>query len=195
MFEPLQVGAVVPFQRPQSSTLRSSWPSRPFGSVAFEVPSVNAPDRLPVFWMSTVPVTVSPGRMFDELKSALDELLPMLSVPAVKVLAGFAALAVKFAPDPTVIPTAARTTASAAMVRRGCAASADRRDTETASERGGKGTRPLALALLARAPSVLRPGGGGRLEIHFGALRSDPEIRAGSLTVSLPSVGAAARTA
>src|SRR5919199_3255330 len=139
MFEPLQVGAVLPFQTPQSSTLRSSWPSRPFASVTFEVPSVKAPDRLPVFWMSTVPVTVSPGRMFDELKSALEELLPMLSVPAVKVLAGLAALAVKFAPDPTVMPTAARTTASAAMVRRGCAASADRRDTGT-GPRGGWGT-------------------------------------------------------
>src|ERR671932_445258 len=100
MFEPLQVGAVLPFQRPQSSTLRSSWPSRPFGSLVFEVPSVNAPDRLPVFWMSTVPVTVSPGRMFDELNSALEELLPMLSVPAVKGLGGVSGLAGEVAPPP-----------------------------------------------------------------------------------------------
>src|SRR3954453_19091864 len=92
--------------------------------------SVKVPGRLPVFWMSTVPGTVSPGLRLVALNSALDELLPMPSVPAVKVFEGFAALAVKFAPDPTVMPTAARTTASAAMVRRGCAARADRRDTQ-----------------------------------------------------------------
>jgi hypothetical protein len=58
----------------------------------------------------------------------------------VKVLAGFAALAVKFAPDPTVMPTAARTTASAPTVRRGCAARADRRDTgEVLRGRWGSG--------------------------------------------------------
>src|ERR687886_483221 len=106
MFEPLQVGAVLPFQTPQSSTLRSSWPSRPFASVTFEVPSVKAPDRLPVFWMSTVPVTVSPGRMFDELKSALEELLPMVSVPAVKVLAGFAGPGGEVAPPPPPVAPA-----------------------------------------------------------------------------------------
>src|SRR3954454_15648165 len=90
----------------------------------------NVRGSLPVFWMSTVPGTVSPGLRLVALNSALDELEPMLSVPAVKVFDGFAALAVKFAPDPTVMPTAARTTASAAMVRRGRAARADRRDTE-----------------------------------------------------------------
>src|SRR5580765_1773302 len=69
----------------------------------------------------------------------------MLSVPAVKVLDGFAACAVKFAPEPTVMPTAARTTASAPMVRRGCAARADRRDTGTGlRRRGWLGTRPPA---------------------------------------------------
>src|SRR4051812_49695793 len=72
-----------------------------------EVDSVNVPGRLPVFWMSTVPGTVSPGLRLVALNSALDELEPMLSVPAVKVFEGFAALAVKFAPHPTVMPTAA----------------------------------------------------------------------------------------
>src|SRR3954471_23959939 len=130
MLVPAHGGAVVPLHSPQSSILRSSWPSRLEVSEMCEVDSVNAPGRLPVFWMSTVPEAVSPGFMFGMVNTALDELLPMPSVPAVKVFEGFAALAVKFAPDPTVIPTAARTTASAAMVRRGCAARADRRDTQ-----------------------------------------------------------------
>src|SRR6187200_3422387 len=130
MFVPAQVGAVEPEKTPQSSTLRSSWPRRAPVSTGFEVDSVNVPGTLPVFWMSTVPETLSPGFMFGALNSALDALLPMVSVPAVNVLDGLAACAVKFAPEPTVMPTAARTTASAPTVRRGCAARADRRDTE-----------------------------------------------------------------
>src|SRR4051794_41734715 len=112
-----------------------------------EVESVNAPGRLPVFWMSTVPGTVSPGLRLVALNSSLDELEPILSVPAVKVFEGFAALAVKFAPDPTVMPTAARTTASATMVRRGCAAKARRRDTERLPGMRGKGTNPRPARL------------------------------------------------
>src|SRR4051812_49583729 len=107
-----------------------------------EVDSVNVPGRLPVFWMSTVPGTVSPGLRLVALNSALDELEPMLSVPAVKVFEGFAALAGKFAPHPTVIPTAARTTASAAVVRRGCAPRAGRRGTGGPPGGAGNGTPP-----------------------------------------------------
>src|SRR3954451_15211879 len=140
MLVPAQVGAVVPEKSPQSSTLRSSWPSRAPVSTGFEVDSVNVPGTLPVLAMSTVPETLSPGFMFGALKSALEALLPMVSVPAVKVLAGLAACAVKFAPEPTVMPTAARTTASAPTVRRGCAARAERRDTGVASGGGGNGT-------------------------------------------------------
>src|SRR4051812_16774426 len=139
MFEPVQFGAVAPLNRPQSSTLRSSWPSRPPVSTGLELESVNAPETLPVLAMSTVPLTLSPGFMFGALNSALDALLPIVRVPAVKVLDGFAACAVKFAPEPTVMPTAARTTASAPTVRRGCAARADRRDTGT-DLRGRAGT-------------------------------------------------------
>src|SRR4051794_4706428 len=168
MLVPAQVGAVVPEKSPQSSTLRSSWPSRAPVSTGLDVESVNVPGTLPVLAMSTVPETLSPGFMFGAVNSALDALLPMVSVPLVKVLDGLAACAVKFAPEPTVMPTAASTTASAPMVRRGCAARADRRDTGTASEEGERGTRPLALALLARSPSVLRPGGAGRHKIRFG---------------------------
>src|SRR3954462_9570296 len=146
MSVPEQFGAVEPLKRPQSSTLRSSWPSSAPVSTAFEVESVNVPGTLPVFAMSTVPLTLSPGFMFGALNSALEELLPIVSVPAVKVLAGLAACAVKFAPEPTVMPTAARTTASAPTVRRGGAAREDRRDTGTASDGGGgNGTRPLTL--------------------------------------------------
>src|SRR5262245_66531266 len=108
---------------------------------------------LPVFWISTVPVLVSPGLRFVALRMALDALLPIASVPAVKVLAGFAECAVKFAPDPTVMPTAARTTARAPMVRRGCAGSAGRGDPESPPrERGGRGKRDLRHAVLARSP-------------------------------------------
>src|SRR5215216_6531727 len=146
----------------------SSWPSSetPVLSDAPEVDSVNVPATLPAFWMSTVPVALSPGFRFGAVRTALaaaplPRLLSMLSVPAVKVLAGFAALAVKFAPDPTVMPTAARTTASAPTVRRGCAASADRRDTGCSSGGGGKRDTVAGVASLARTPLALQPGGAG----------------------------------
>src|SRR3954466_5681615 len=144
MLVPAHVGAVVPEKSPQSSTLRSSWPSRAPVSTAFEVDRLNVPGTLPVFAMSTVPLTVSPGFMFGALNSALDALLPMVRVPLVKVLDGLAACAVKFAPEPTVMPTAARTTASAPMVRPGCAARAERRDTGTASVEGIWGHGPAS---------------------------------------------------
>ena len=60
-------------------------------STTFEVERLNVPGRLPVFWMSTVPVTVSPGLRFVALNSALEALLPIVSVPAVKVFDGLAA--------------------------------------------------------------------------------------------------------
>src|SRR3954469_8725093 len=137
MLVPAHAGGVAPVKRPQSSTLRSSWPSSAPVSTAFEVDIVNVPARLPVFWISTVPLTLSPGFMFGALNSALEALLPMVSDPAVKVLAGLAACAVKFAPEPTVMPTAASTTASAPTVRRGCAARAERRDTGNGLRRRG----------------------------------------------------------
>src|SRR3954454_11942736 len=137
MLEPVQFCAGAPLKRPQSSTLRSSWPRRPPVSTALEVESVNVPGTLPVFAMSTVPLTLSPGFMFGALNSALEVLLPIVRVPAVKVLAGLAACAVKFAPEPTVMPTAASTTASAPTVRRGCATRAERRDTGNGLRRRG----------------------------------------------------------
>jgi hypothetical protein len=88
---PAQVGAVAPLKTPQSSTLRSSWPSRAPVSTTFDVERVNVPGTLPVLAMSTVPLTLSPGFRFVALNSALEALLPIVSVPAVKVLAGFAA--------------------------------------------------------------------------------------------------------
>src|SRR3954451_20771214 len=167
MFEPEQVGALAPENRPQSSTLRSSWPSSPSVSTLFEVESVNVPETLPELAMSTMPFTFSPGFMFGALNSALDALLPIVRAPAVKVFDGFAACAVKFAPEPTVMPPAARTTASAPMVRRGCAARAERRDTGTEPPReGGNGGHGRSISpLLAQSPSVLGPGGAGRLTI------------------------------
>src|SRR5882757_6331021 len=79
--------------------------------------------------MSTVPVAVSPGFMVPAVSRAVPGVLPIVSVPVVKTLPGLAADAVKLAPDPTVMPTAARTTASAPRVRRGCATRACRRVT------------------------------------------------------------------
>src|SRR4051794_31989451 len=160
MSVPEQFGAVEPLKRPQSSTLRSSWPSSAPVSTAFEVDSVNVPGTLPVFAMSTVPGTVSPGFRFGALNRALDAPEPMLSVPAVKGLDGVAAYAGKFAPEPTVMPMAARTTASAPMVRRGCAARADRRDTGTASVEGIWGHGAASPHWLG-PPSALQPGGAG----------------------------------
>src|SRR4051794_22243460 len=110
--------------------------------------------------MSTTPGTLSPGLRLGALRTALAALLPMSSVPVVNVLAGLAACAVKSAPDPTVIPTAARTTASALMVRRGCAARADRRDTG-GLRGGGTGDTAAGVAVQARTPSGLQPGGAG----------------------------------
>src|SRR4051794_41259376 len=107
-----------------------------------EVDSVNAPGRLPVFWMSTVPGTVSPGLRLVALNSALDELEPMLSVPAVKVFEGFAALAGEFAPDPTVMPPAGGAAAGAAVGRRGRAPRGGRRDHGGPPGVRGKGTGP-----------------------------------------------------
>jgi hypothetical protein len=61
--------------------------------------------------------------------------LDIVSVPALKVLAGFADEAVKSAPEATVRPTAASTVASAPSVRRGCRTSMAKRDMETSLPR------------------------------------------------------------
>ena len=83
--------------------------------------SVNAPEREPVLAMSTVPETGgSPGRRSPAVRiAAFSRLFDIVSVPVVKVLAGFAAVAVKSAPEAAVRPPAASTVASAASVRRG----------------------------------------------------------------------------
>src|SRR3954454_23080097 len=170
MFEPEQVGALAPENRPQSSTLRSIWPSSPSVSTLFEGESVNVPETLPELAMSTMPFTFSPGFMFGALNSALDALLPIVRVPAVKVLDGFAACAVKFAPEQTVMPTAARTTARARMVRRGCAARADRRDTERLRRMRERDTSPGPR----RAGSVPFGLASGRRRVAHPPSRQDP---------------------
>ena len=65
--------------------------------------SVNAPDRPPVFWMSTVPVAaVPPGRRPEAVRTAVPSLeFAMVSVPDEKVFDGLADEAVKSAPEPT----------------------------------------------------------------------------------------------
>jgi hypothetical protein len=85
--------------------------------------------RAPVFAMSTVPVWVSPGFQLLALRTAEALLeLDMVRVPAVNVLLGFALEAEKFAPDPTAIPTAMRTSASTPSVRLGCMRRTSMRD-------------------------------------------------------------------
>src|SRR4029453_3131599 len=95
----------------------------------------------PVLVMSTVPVVVSPGLRPLAVNRAVAGELPIDRVPVAKTLPALAAAEVKFAPEPTVMPTAARTTASAARVRRGCAARACRRFTGRSFELGDGGRR------------------------------------------------------
>src|SRR4051812_26365770 len=152
-----------------------------------EVKRVTAPGGLPVFWRSPVRGRVSRGLRLVALNSARDELEPMLSVPAVKVFEGFAALAVKFAPDPTVMPTAARTTASAAMVRRGCAARADRRDTERLRRDAGTGHEPrTSPCWLGPLRTCIREAPGGSSSFSAG---SAPDLNARSHSQEAPSPG------
>jgi hypothetical protein len=80
---------------------------------------LEVPDSVPVFSMSTVPGVTSPGLRPLALNSAVEGELPMVSDPVAKTLPGLAADAVKFAPEPTVMPTAARTTARAPSVAAG----------------------------------------------------------------------------
>ena len=98
--------------------------------------SVNAPARLPVFLMTTVPVAcvvASPGFMPEAVRIAPGALsFDMVSAPAVKMLPAFAVEAVNVAPEATVTPTATRMVARAASRRRGLARSALRRDIEIA---------------------------------------------------------------
>ena len=86
--------------------------------------SVKAPLSVPVFLISTSPVVVgSPGFMFEAVEDRGAGLVVArcVIVPAVKVLPAFADEAVKFAPEAPVTPTATRTVARAARVRRGLA--------------------------------------------------------------------------
>jgi len=59
--------------------------------------------------------------------------LTMLSVPEANVFAGFAAEAVKSAPEPTTVPAASSSVTSAPSASRGCAARTCRRDMKYAS--------------------------------------------------------------
>src|SRR3954468_20855174 len=92
--------------------------------------------------MSTVELGLSPGFMPVTLRSAVLGELAMTSVPVVKALPGLAAEAGEFAPEPTVMPTAASTTASAPRVRRGCAARRCRRVTGGSSRGETDKARP-----------------------------------------------------
>src|SRR3954470_8406989 len=124
----VQPGAVV-VQAPQSSTVSCTWPRSGAEPVALAVLRTKSPASEPVFVMSTVELEVAPGFMPVRLRSAVLGELAMTRVPVLKALPGLAAEAVKFAPEPTVMPTAARMTASAPRVRRGCAARRCRRVT------------------------------------------------------------------
>ncbi len=78
---------------PQSVTMTFSFGDIALaGSESTTVPrvSVNTPLTVPVFWMSTVPLVAgSPGFMPAAVRMAeADFELPMVSVPAVNVLAG-----------------------------------------------------------------------------------------------------------
>src|SRR3954447_24242269 len=128
-----QAGALPPDQAPQSSRMTLSLPesglaaSLSFGWLRV---SLNAPLSEPVLAMSTMPSgALSPGRRPETVNSAvLSALLPIVSVPVLKVFAGLADEAVKSAPEATVTPTAASTVPSVARVRRGCRESVARRD-------------------------------------------------------------------
>src|SRR6185312_11900243 len=139
----VQLGAVL-VQAPQSRTVSCIWPSSGDEPVGLAVLRTKSPASEPVFVMSTVELPVSPGFMPLMLSSAVLGELAMTRVPVLKALPGLAADAVKFAPEPTVMPTAARMTARAPRVRRGCAARRCRRVTggssrETDRERPGRG--------------------------------------------------------
>src|SRR4051812_19716647 len=88
--------------------------------VRFDSASVNAPEAEPVFLMSTVPVAVPPGFMPEAVRiAAPDLLLVWLMVPALNTFEGFALVELKFAPDPTAMPVAARTPTRPAITLRG----------------------------------------------------------------------------
>src|SRR5215210_4333906 len=88
--------------------------------VRLDCDSVNAPETEPVFLMSTVPVAVPPGLRPEAVRTAVPALLlDWLIVPALNTLDGLALAELKFAPDPTAMPVAARTPTKPAMTLRG----------------------------------------------------------------------------
>src|SRR5215471_15366217 len=110
MVAPVHAGgvALLLMNRPQSSTeivRRLVRPGTAGVLVMFAAFSRNVPLMLPVFWMSTMPVRLSPGFIAgDAVKPATATPSPGLllidSVPAVNVLDGLALWAVKLAPEP-----------------------------------------------------------------------------------------------
>src|SRR5690349_9396693 len=88
--------------------------------VRFDCDSVKAPEIEPVLVMSTVPLAVSPGFMFEAVRIAEPFLLLLCEiVPALNVFDGFAVDELKFAPDPTAMPVAASTPTKPARTLRG----------------------------------------------------------------------------
>src|SRR5262245_331160 len=136
-----QTGGVAPTKVPQSVTVRLSLAdsglvlSESTGAVR---ESVKEPLRPPVFWMSTVPVELLPGRRLLAVSTAVPSLeLRMLSVPAEKVFAGLAEEAVKSAPEPTTAAAASSSVSRAPSASRGLAARKRRRDIGTDSSCAG----------------------------------------------------------
>ena len=67
-----------------------------------------------------MPVLEEPAFMFDAVRMAAPDLeLVWLMVPALNTLDGFALVELKFAPDPTAMPVAARTPTRPTITFRG----------------------------------------------------------------------------
>src|SRR3954454_6727428 len=127
-------GGVAPVNVPQSSTVSASLPESGLTaseSVTGPRARANVPLSEPVFWMSTSPVALPPGRRFDAVSTAELALeFTIDSVPVANVLAGLAEAAVKSAPEPITAPAARRSVTSAPSAMRGVPARIFRRDME-----------------------------------------------------------------
>src|SRR3954463_5502814 len=131
-------GAVAPTKGPQSTILRWSLLDSGFElseSTGAVRESVKAPARLPLFWMSTVPVAAAPpGLRLLAVRTAAPSLeFGMLSVPDAKVFAGVAgaggeAGGVRSAPEPITAPAGSSSVSRAPSASRGFAARKRRRD-------------------------------------------------------------------
>src|SRR5919199_2745543 len=147
---PSQVGA-PDANVPQSTTLTSSLPDSGLAlSESTGVPrvTVKLPESVPAFWMSTVLVRAgSAGRMsVADVKIAAPSFeLSIVSVPVANVVFGLADVALKFAPEAAVMPTAASTVARAASVRLGRSTRAWRRDMRGGGSWGRGCGRPRGL--------------------------------------------------